>query len=82
MAEITRERQGQMVRKVFEVLMRHPDGLPAREVIAAVERLDLEARVGPRIALGSAHRVVSRAAAAGRDGEGEKGETEHETAEE
>jgi restriction system protein len=38
MAEITPERQGQLVRKAFEVLMRHPDGLPAREVIAQVEK--------------------------------------------
>jgi restriction system protein len=38
MAEITRERQGQMVRKAFEILNEHPEGLPAREVIARVER--------------------------------------------
>lgn len=38
MAEITKERQGQLVRKAFEVLSRHPDGLPAREVIGRVEK--------------------------------------------
>ncbi|MEZ5406488.1 MAG: restriction endonuclease [Acidimicrobiales bacterium] len=37
MAELTRERAGEMVRAAFDVLMAHPDGLPAREVIAAVE---------------------------------------------
>ena len=38
MAEITRQRQGQLVRKAFEILLRHPDGLPARDVIAQVEK--------------------------------------------
>lgn len=38
MAEITRQRQGQLVRKAFEVLMEYPEGLPAREVIARVEK--------------------------------------------
>jgi restriction system protein len=38
MAEITRERSGQLMRKVFELLTKHPDGLPAREAVAGVER--------------------------------------------
>ena len=38
MPEVTRHRQGEIVRKVFEVLLEHPDGLAAREVIAEVER--------------------------------------------
>lgn len=37
MAEITRERQGQLVRKGLEVLLSSPEGLPAREVIRRVE---------------------------------------------
>lgn len=42
MAEITRERQGQMIRKVFEVLSRQAESVRARDVIAAVAReLDL-----------------------------------------
>lgn len=39
MAEFTIERAGQMIRATFEVLMASPDGLPAREVIAGVEKL-------------------------------------------
>jgi restriction system protein len=38
MAEITKERQGLLVRKAFEILSRHADGLPARDVIARVEK--------------------------------------------
>src|SRR5438552_1451600 len=38
MAEITRRRQGEMVRKVFEVLVAHPDGLPAKDVLDRVAR--------------------------------------------
>src|SRR5262245_55803277 len=38
MAEITKQRQGQLVKKAFEVLMEHPEGLPAHEVIARVEQ--------------------------------------------
>ena len=34
MPEITRQRQGEMVRKVFEILLAHPDGLPAKQVLA------------------------------------------------
>lgn len=39
MAELTRERAGQMVRAAFSVLLQHPDGLPAREVLASVEQI-------------------------------------------
>jgi restriction system protein len=42
MAEVTRLRQGQILREVFQVLKDHPDGLPVRSVISAVEeRLEL-----------------------------------------
>lgn len=42
MAELSTERAGQMMRAVFDVLLPHPEGLPAREVIAKAERaLDL-----------------------------------------
>jgi len=37
MAEITIKRTGQLARKVFEILMKHPEGLPARKVIETVE---------------------------------------------
>ncbi len=37
MAEITRLRQGQILRAVFKVLIDNPEGLPVREVIASVE---------------------------------------------
>jgi restriction system protein len=37
MAEITRERQGEMVREVLAVLRLHPEGLQARKVISEVE---------------------------------------------
>ena len=37
MAEITRKRQGEMIRTVFEILLGQPDGLPAREVLAKAE---------------------------------------------
>lgn len=33
MAEITRKRQGELVRGVLEILARHPDGLHVREVL-------------------------------------------------
>jgi restriction system protein len=36
MAEITRERQGQIVRAVFQVLKEQPEGVPARQVIEEV----------------------------------------------
>lgn len=38
MAEITQRRLGELVRKVFETLLKNPDGLPAKEVIEGVER--------------------------------------------
>jgi restriction system protein len=34
MADITRKRQGEMVRKVFEILLAHPEGLPAQDALA------------------------------------------------
>lgn len=37
MADMTRERQGELVRKVFEILLGQPDGLAAKEVLARVE---------------------------------------------
>jgi restriction system protein len=33
MAEVTRRRTGELVRKLFEILMSHPDGLQAREAL-------------------------------------------------
>jgi restriction system protein len=38
MAEITRRRTGEMLRKLFENLIKHPDGMQAGEAIAALER--------------------------------------------
>jgi restriction system protein len=38
MAETTAKRAGELVRKVFEILIRHGDGLPAREVLRAMEK--------------------------------------------
>jgi restriction system protein len=35
MAEITRQRQGEMVRKIFEILLPYPEGLPAKQVVAS-----------------------------------------------
>ena len=37
MAEITRQRQGEMIQAIFRVLEGNPDGLPAQEVIKRVE---------------------------------------------
>jgi restriction system protein len=37
MAEITRRRSGELVRGVFEILLAHPDGLPAKEVLKRIE---------------------------------------------
>lgn len=34
MPDITRRRQGEMVRKAFEILLAHPEGLPAKDVLA------------------------------------------------
>ena len=33
MAQVTHRRGGEMLRKVFEILLDHPDGLPAKEVL-------------------------------------------------
>jgi restriction system protein len=38
MAEITKRRQGELLRAVFQVLAEHPDGLPANEVFRKVEQ--------------------------------------------
>lgn len=38
MAELTRERAGQLVRAAFEVLLAQPEGLPARDVISGAEK--------------------------------------------
>jgi len=38
MAEITAKRRGEMVRKVFEILLGHEDGLPAKEVLDRVAK--------------------------------------------
>jgi len=37
MAELTQKRIGELIQAVFRVLADHPDGLPAREVLATVE---------------------------------------------
>src|SRR5438128_5908171 len=37
MAEITARRRGELVRAVFKVLLDHPDGLPANDVLRRVE---------------------------------------------
>lgn len=37
-AELTRTRQGEMLQKVFEILVEHTDGLQAKSVIAEVEQ--------------------------------------------
>ena len=39
MAEITRKRVGELQRGVFKVLLEHPDGLPAKEVIQRLEKV-------------------------------------------
>jgi restriction system protein len=39
MAEITRKRTGEIVRKVFEVLLQHPEGMRAKDVLAELEKL-------------------------------------------
>ena len=44
MAETTAKRAGELVRKVFEILIRHSDGLPAREVLMATEPVTLTRR--------------------------------------
>lgn len=37
MAEITRERTGQLLRGVFQILLDHPNGLPAKQVLERLE---------------------------------------------
>jgi restriction system protein len=37
MAEVTRRRTGEFLRKLFELLMPHPEGMQARDAIAALE---------------------------------------------
>jgi restriction system protein len=39
MAEITKRRSGELVRGVFQILLDHPDGLPAKEVLRRLEQL-------------------------------------------
>jgi len=39
MAEITRRRCGELVRGVFRILLEHPDGLRAKEVLQRLERV-------------------------------------------
>lgn len=38
MTRLTKERRGELLRAVFEVLSEHPDGLAARQVLATVEQ--------------------------------------------
>jgi restriction system protein len=38
MAEITRRRMGEFVRQTFGILLNHPDGLPAKELLAKLEQ--------------------------------------------
>lgn len=38
MAEITRRRLGELLRKLFAILMDHPDGMQARDALAALEQ--------------------------------------------
>jgi len=38
MAEVTRERTGEFIRKLFEILLAYPDGLNGREAIAALRK--------------------------------------------
>lgn len=38
MPEITRKRIGEIVRKVFEVLLSHPEGMRAKDLLAQVEQ--------------------------------------------
>jgi restriction system protein len=51
LAEITPTRMGQLLQGVFEILKDQPDGLPAREVLARLERVvpptDFEASTYP-----------------------------------
>ena len=38
MPEITRRRTGEMLRKLFEILMPMPDGMQARDALAELEK--------------------------------------------
>ena len=38
MSEITSRRRGEILRKIFEILLTHPDGLKGRSVLANVEQ--------------------------------------------
>jgi len=37
MAEVTKRRTGEFLRKLFEILIAHPDGMQARDALAALE---------------------------------------------
>src|SRR5688500_15362464 len=37
MAEVTRRRTGELLRKLFEILLQHSDGMAARDALAALE---------------------------------------------
>src|SRR5660398_210825 len=39
MAEITKKRQGELVRGVFQILLRYPDGLQAKNVLSRLEEV-------------------------------------------
>lgn len=42
MADVTRQRTGELLRKLFEILQKHPEGMRAKDALAAlVERVDL-----------------------------------------
>ena len=38
MAEITKQRTGELLRKLFEILKQAPEGLPAKDAMAQLER--------------------------------------------
>ena len=38
MPEVTRRRTGEFMYKLFEILMPHPDGLPARDALALLRQ--------------------------------------------
>lgn len=37
MPDVTRKRTGELLRRLFEILKQHPDGMPARDALAALE---------------------------------------------
>lgn len=39
MAEITKKRQGELIRGVFQILLQHPDGLPAKDLLKRLEEI-------------------------------------------